>query len=261
MLRAPRPSRRMLGLAPGDRGGLLTTNSQTRFEVPLYTVVDAARIVDVPTSTLASWAKGYVRRSAHRADVSGDPVITSVPSLRPREPSIPFVGLAEALVLAAVRRSGVPLQRIRPALAHLQNEIGLDHALASRRLFSDGAEVLFDYGESSAERAKDDIRHLVVVRSGQRVFADVVHDYLRRIEYADDGYARLIRVPGYQRAEVVADPTRSFGAPIFERGGSRVDDVLQRFWAGESLEDLTREFGVPPDQLEDVLRVASRRAA
>lgn len=233
----------------------------SRFERPLYTVADAARIVEVPASTIASWAKGYVRRSRDRSDVSGQPVITWLASARSKEPSIPFVGLAEALVLAAVRRSGLPLQRIRPALAHLQRELGLEHALASRRLFTDGAEVLFDYGESGAVRQKDDIRHLVVVRSGQRVFTDVVQDYLRRIEYADDGYARLIRVPGYQRAEVVADPARSFGAPIFERGGARVDDVLHRFWAGESLDDLTREFGVPADQLEDVLRVASRRAA
>ena len=58
-----------------------------------------------------------------------------------------------------------------------------------------------------------------------------------------------------------ADPTRSFGAPIFERGGVRVADVLERFWAGDTLSDLVDEFGVPADQLEDVLRVASRRAA
>jgi uncharacterized protein (DUF433 family) len=239
----------------------LTATRKTRFELPLYTIADAARIVDVPSSTLASWAKGYLRRSVDRADVTGAPIVTWRPSGRAHEPSIPFVGLAEALVLAAVRRSGVPLQRVRPALAYLQREIGLEHALASRRLFTDGAEVLFDYGEASAERTRDDVRHLVVVRSGQRVFSDVVQDYLRRIEYADDGYARLIRVPGYQRAAVVADPERSFGVPIFERGGARIEDVLQRFWAGESLDDLTREFGVPADQLEDVLRVASRRAA
>jgi uncharacterized protein (DUF433 family) len=53
----------------------------------------------------------------------------------------------------------------------------------------------------------------------------------------------------------------AFGAPIFERGGAKVDDVLERFWAGESLSDLAEDFGVPVDQLEDVLRVASRRAA
>lgn len=85
--------------------------------------------------------------------------------------------------------------------------------------------------------------------------------YLQRIEYGADGFARLIRVPAYERADVVADPTRSFGAPTFERGGARVNDVLERFWAGGSLDELVEEFGVPRSQLEDVLRVSSRRAA
>ena len=237
------------------------TTDRTRFDVPLYTVAEAARIVAVPLSTLAAWAKGDTRRFAGRAIVTGDPVVTFLPTDRRADPCVPFVGLAEALVLSALRRSEVPLQRIRPALAHLQREIGLDHALASRRVYTDGAELLFDYGESHADTPDGAGVRTLVVRSGQRVFADVVHDYLRRIEYGADGYASLIHLPAYGHAEVVADPTRSFGAPIFERGGARVDDVLQRFWTGDSLDELSAEFGVPADQLEDVLRVASRRAA
>lgn len=230
--------------------------------MPLYTLADAARIVVVPPSTLASWAKGYVRRSADRADVLGGPVISYVEPVRTGEPSITFVGLAEALVLAAVRRSGVPMQRIRPALLELQREIGLEHALASRKLYTDGAELLYDYAESRPDSLDGQFaRELVVVRSHQRVFAEVVDAYLRRIEYGDDGYASMIHLPAYLHAAVVVDPVRAFGAPIFERGGCKVDDVLERFWAGESLDELSAEFGVPAGQLEDVVRVASRRAA
>lgn len=154
------------------------------------------------------------------------------------------------------------MQRVRPALAALEQEIGLEHALASQKLFTDGAELLFDYGERRRTTSEgQSALQLVLVRSGQRVFTEVVEAYLRRIEYARDGYAALIHVPAYEHANVVADPTRAFGAPIFERGGSRVEDVLERFWAGESLEELTEEFGVPSSELEDVLRAASRRAA
>ena len=47
----------------------------------------------------------------------------------------------------------------------------------------------------------------MVVRSGQRVFSEIIEAYLHRIAYDDgDGYARLIRLPPYERAEVVADP-------------------------------------------------------
>jgi uncharacterized protein (DUF433 family) len=154
------------------------------------------------------------------------------------------------------------MQRIRPALDVLKQEIGLEHALATQRLFTDGAEVLFDYGERQADTAEGRAAlHLVVIRSGQHVFVDTISAYLRKIEYATDGYAAVIHLPAYRTAQVVADPRRAFGAPIFERGGTRVDEVLERFWAGESLSDLSEEFGTPEDQMEDVLRVASRRAA
>ncbi len=159
-----------------------------RFDTPLYTVADAARIVDVPASTLATWAKDYVRRFPNRPKVSGGPVITFQAPSRHNEPSIPFVGLAEALVLAAVRRSGVPMQRIRPALTSLEREIGVEHALASRRLFTDGAELLFDYGERQHDTVEGrSAQDLVVVRNGQRVFVDVITEYLQRIQYGTDG--------------------------------------------------------------------------
>ncbi|HEY5579135.1 MAG TPA: DUF433 domain-containing protein [Acidimicrobiia bacterium] len=233
-----------------------------RFQVPLYTVTEAARLVDVPVSTLSTWAQGYLRRFPDRRNVVGDPLITYLKPEGPRRPSVPFVGLTEATILAAVRRSGVPMQRVRPALQALAVGLGLEHPLASRRLYTDGAELLYDYAESHPDTEDGQAaRQLVVVRSGQRVFREVIQEYLRRIEYAPDGYAKVIHVPAYKQADVVVDPTRSFGAPIFERGGSRVDDVLQRFWVGESLGELANEFGVPMNQLEDVLRVASRRAA
>ncbi len=230
--------------------------------MPLYTVADAAQIVDVSRSTLDTWVRGYIRTTKSGRTVTGEPMIAHFERDRRGDPTIPFVGLTEALVLAAVRSSGVSLQKIRPALVVLQLEIGIEHALASQRLYSDGAELLYDYAEKNegTEEGQETMK-LVVVRNGQGVISEVVRQQLERIEYAPDGYARLIRVPAYRKAEVVVDPERSFGAPILEHGGARVEDVLQRFWAGESLLDLEEEFGVPVSQLEDVVRVASKQAA
>jgi hypothetical protein len=127
-------------------------------------------VIGVPSSTLATWTKGYVRQRADGRSVVGGAVVTAFPATGLR-PSIPFVGLAEALVLTALRRSGVPMQRVRPALAALEREMALEHALASSRLYTDGAEVLFDFGTS--ERIDPSVVHrLVVVRNGQRVFIE-----------------------------------------------------------------------------------------
>jgi uncharacterized protein (DUF433 family) len=168
------------------------------------------------------------------------------------------------MVLAAIRSSGVPLQRIRPALEALSREFGVSHALASKRLFTDGAEVLFDLAEhrTDDEQLYRALNDLVVLRSGQRVFTEVVSGYLTRISYdPKDTFAVKIRLPDYEHAQVLVDPYRSFGQPIFGSGGVRIADVLDRFWAGETLEEVAEDFGVPITDMEDVVRVASRRAA
>lgn len=116
------------------------TSTDTRFDTPLYTVAEAARFLAVPTSTFSGWARGYVRRAGGRTSV-GKPVLSLVRDTGD-EASVPFIGLAEGMVLAAIRRSGVPMQRIRPALLAVQDSIGIHHALASERLYTDGAEVL-----------------------------------------------------------------------------------------------------------------------
>jgi hypothetical protein len=76
------------------------------------------------------------------------------------------------------------MQRIRPAIRRLEEEMGLTQALASERLRTDGAEVLYDYGQNTKDPAeKDAVGDLVVVRNGQRVFRPIVRDYLRRVTY------------------------------------------------------------------------------
>jgi len=100
-----------------------------------------------------------------------------------------------------------------------------------------------------------------VVRNGQHVFNDVVGGYLQRVEFAADGYAQVIQLPDYRKARLVVDPRRGFGQPTFSRGGARLEDVMALFRAGEPLQVVAEEFGVPLDELEDVLRVATSLAA
>ena len=105
-----------------------------RFGDPLYTIGESARFLDVPARTLYKWAHGYPYRLAGGSEVIGPPVLTTVARSGWPRPVVPFIGLAEGYVLSAIRRSGVPMQRIRPAIERLDAELGLAHALASRRL-------------------------------------------------------------------------------------------------------------------------------
>jgi uncharacterized protein (DUF433 family) len=240
---------------------MTSADPRARFERPLYSVTDAARHIAVPRTTFDTWLRGYSRRRVGGSTTTGAQIVTHVPAPR-GAPSVPFIGLAEGYVLAAFRQAGVPLQRIRPALDTLRDELGIEHVLASKSLYTDGAEVLYDYAESSADTPEGkSARQLVVVRSNQRVFNEVVEDYLRRIDFGDDGWARMIHLPQYRTADVVVDPERSFGIPIFARGAARVEVVLSRFKAGEPIESLTEEFGIPANELFDAVRVHLDTAA
>ena len=87
--------------------------------------------------------------------VEAFPLITTTRVGSSRAPSLPFLGLAEAYVLAAFRAAGVPMQRIRPAIHWLDENIGLPAALASERLKTDGAEILYDFSRRSSSEEPD----------------------------------------------------------------------------------------------------------
>ncbi len=111
-----------------------------RFDIPLYTVTDASKYLVVKRSTLETWADGYERRVEGRPVVKAPPIITAFDATERGKARLPFVGVAEAYVLNAFRRAGVPMQRIRPSIDWLLDNVG-PHALASRQLYTDGAEV------------------------------------------------------------------------------------------------------------------------
>lgn len=202
----------------------------------ILSIREASKYLGTNQRTLNNWARG-----------TGDakPVVTTFKD--GKEVLLPFVGFAEAYALTALRRAGVSMQEIRPAVADLKREVGIEHALASRNLATDGVRVLYKY-------AGDDPDH-TVVRTKQKQFRKVVEEYLRPIHYGDDGWADRITLPRYERASVVVDPHKAFGHPLLASGRARVEDIADRFAAGESIADIASDFRVSRDEVEDVIRV------
>lgn len=145
-----------------------------RFTVPLYSVSEASRYLQVPRQTLVNWTDGY--STGGEASTVSAALVTAVASQGQRsQPRLPFIGIAEAYVLNVFRRAGVPLQRIRPSLDVLQHELG-PHALALNGLFTDGAKVLWNLAADAPEGTAEQISAMKVLvpRSGQYVFNEVV---------------------------------------------------------------------------------------
>lgn len=61
-------------------------------------------------------------------------------------------------------------------------------------------------------------------------------------------------------ADVVIDPRISFGRPVLARLGVPTAILYKRFMAGEDIEELARDYGAPPDAIQNAIR-CERRAA
>jgi len=224
---------------------------EPEYTLPLYSRTEAARIVDVPERTLRNWALGYVYKTM-KGKVEALPLITTAAPHGTTPQSVPFVGLAEAYVLAAFRAAGVPMQRIRPAIAWLDENIGLPAALASEQLLTDGAEILYDFGQRASDQdpeAAKILEDLVVVRNQQRVFAPIVRNYLRTVTYRN-GWVELIHLPQYERVDVIVDPRINFGKPTVATRGIRVADIVSRLQAGEKPSQVAWDYGLRTEDVE-----------
>jgi len=79
-----------------------------KFDAPLHTQAEAARLLGQSASTFCNWARGHHAITGGR-EVIGAPVLIALGKPGLRGPNIPFVGLAEGYALAAIRETGAPL--------------------------------------------------------------------------------------------------------------------------------------------------------
>lgn len=209
-----------------------------RLAVPLYTLGEAARYLDVPASTLHAWAR----------PTDAAPLITVLPK-HGHFPSLPFIGFAEAFVIKAAVDAGVPPVRIRPGIKKIKERAGgIEHALASRVVYTDGAELLLE---------TIDDEDLEVARTDQRTFRKAVESKLQLITFGEDGdvFAERIRLPRYERAHVVVDPRFASGKPIVEEGlAPRVKDLVDRVLGGDDPRLVARDFKIPLTHVQEILR-------
>jgi uncharacterized protein (DUF433 family) len=188
--------------------------------------------------------------------VKQGPVITAV---EPRDGrSIPFVGLVEATVVRAFRASDLPMQRVRRALEVLRSQGELEHALASNRLYSDGARILYDYAREEDEH---DLEEFTEVVSGQRVFRGAIDEYLTRIEFDRNLWATGLIVPATERRILRIQPEVAGGDPLFIAGGAPLSAVVSRWNAGEPASSIAADYGVPLADVQEAVGALATPAA
>lgn len=231
-------------------------------DVPTYSIRDAARFLIVPGTTLHSWVTGQAYLTQREGKKRARPVIEIAAG---RPPQLSFWNLAEAYVLAGIRRHhGVSLQSTRRALEYVGRKLGHKRPLIEQDFLTNGADL---FVEKLVQLADEDhtIRALVnVSRGGQLAARELLEATLKRVERDTHGLISRIYPWAGQVEEpkhIEIDPRRAFGRPVVAGTSVPTESLAERFRAGDSLEELAHDFRIATSVVESALRWEMSAAA
>jgi len=204
--------------------------------MPSYSVPEAAYYLRIPVSTLRAWI-------GRRHDFA--PLI--VPA-QEQPLSLSFINLIEAYVLASIRRKHeISMAKVRKGLSFISSQFGSSHPLADKDFETDGIDLFLREAG------------LVYNQEGQIVLADVIRQYMKRIERDIHGLPIKL-YPFSQNGEpdeprfISIDPRISFGRPMLARKGIPIEVVIERYRAGESIDELRKDYECSQEEIEEALR-------
>jgi uncharacterized protein (DUF433 family) len=172
----------------------------------LYTPAEAGRLLRVPSSKIGRWLRGHTVKGKFYP-----PLWVPEVDLGEDRLFLGFRDLMEVRVVDAFIRAGVPAIRVRSAIEIARGVIERDHPLSTDQFRTDGREIflrIVDTDEHGEERER-----LLNLFRRQYEFKGIIDPILKTVDFADNGDP-LKWWPAGRRANVVVDPTRSFGQPI-----------------------------------------------
>jgi uncharacterized protein (DUF433 family) len=212
-------------------------------EMPAYAIAEAAGYLRLPKSTLRAWMLGQ-RGFRSVIDIADR-----------HDKKLSFINLVEAFVLAGIRREhSIPLPKVRKAVEYLRRVFRTRRPLAEEQFETDGVELFVEKFGALVGATQD----------GQLQMRDIIRDRLKQVRRDPTGIPeKIVLFPArgsLDKGGVVIDPRLSFGRPILDGYGVRTAIVAERFQAGEKVEELAREYGVPSEAIENAIRCEPRAA-
>jgi uncharacterized protein (DUF433 family) len=209
-------------------------NWKRRLSIPAYRIGDAARYARTSAQTIGSWQR--IRSDGSR--VIGD---------KEKGEKLSYLQLIEVGVVAAMRRSGVSLKKIRSTREKLSEEFSSSFPFAEYRFKSDGKDLFVKMEEILDEK---DTNRLLQVKDGQIVWDSILAEVLQEFEYDHEDFVVRWRLRG---GPVVIDPVIAFGAPSVQ--GIPTWTIAGRWRAGENIDEIADDFCLTKELVERALEV------
>lgn len=215
----------------------------------IYTLPDAALILNLPLSRLRSWVGGYL-------EVAGSPPPGMLATCgRGTQRAFNFHVLIEAYTVYQLRELGVTMQRIRQAREVLAKTLGSPYPFASKGILAQGGKVLFDIRKERPGAL------LNLDASHQTEFQQVISPFCKELDFEKDNQLANRYWPMGRSSSIVIDPRISFGRPVIADTGITVETLSALVEGGESPADISAQFDVPISAVIEADRFIRRVAA
>jgi uncharacterized protein (DUF433 family) len=207
-----------------------------RLTVPAYPVSEAARYARTTPQTINNW-----QRNRKYAGIISD---------RESGTGLSYLQLIEVGVVAAMRKSGVKLPKIKQTRNYMANELKSDFPFAEYRFKTDGRELFVSHDQ--LDNNGDAEKLVTVSENGQLAWTKILAQLLQEFEYDDDfNKVSAWRVGGMD-SPIRIDPRISFGAP--QVSGTPTWVLRERWNAGESVGDIAEDYQISSQMVWSALR-------
>ena len=201
-----------------------------RLYLPSYQIGEAAAYAQVTPQTVVAW---------HRIEAA-------LLAQRERRAALSYMQLIEVAVVAAFRKAGVSMKRIRAAREYAAKTLKSEYPFAEYSFKEEGKHLWLDSGQIDVKPGT-----VVSVDQGGQLAWESVIGRLREFEYEKQGIVLRWHVAG-PSSPIIIDPRISFGAPTVR--GTPTWVIRGRWDAGESDSDIADDFGIRREDVREALK-------
>jgi uncharacterized protein (DUF433 family) len=201
-----------------------------RLFLPSYQIGEAAAYARISPQTVVAWHK----------------IEAALLAQREKRAALSYMQLIEVAVVAAFRKAGVSLKRIRAAREYAARNLKSEYPFAEYSFKEEGKHLWLDSGQIDVKPGTV----LSADQGGQLAWESVI-GRLREFEYEKHGIVLRWHLAG-PSSPIIIDPRISFGAPAVK--GIPTWIIRGRWNAGESDSDIAADFGLKKDEVREALK-------
>jgi uncharacterized protein (DUF433 family) len=224
----------------------MTTTATPELGQGIYSIPDAAIILNMPKEKVRRWVKKYWEYDFLSNDQS------SYTWGESRDKAFDFLTLIEIIAVDSFRETGVSFANIKLAHQKLSEMLETTYPFAHAKLMTDGKTIFHEYLKGSL---------LEMSEKQQFAFTNLVAPYCKKIDYTENTRIAERFWPLGKDHSIVVDPHHSFGQPVISGTNITAESIYGMIKGGDSAEMVAYMYEIELSAVEDVVTFMKQRKA